>query len=126
MARVLVIDDQPVVRGVLRKLLESAGHEVVEAGDGVEGAVLFRQRPCDLVLCDIYMPRESGLETIRKLCADSPGVKVVAVSGGGFERAHDILSDALRSGAAAFLRKPFQPESLLGLVEQVLAAPLAP
>jgi len=61
MARVLVIDDQPFVRDVLRKVLESAGHQVVEAVDGVEGAGLFRQRPYDLVLCDIFMPRENGL-----------------------------------------------------------------
>jgi CheY-like chemotaxis protein len=61
MARVLVIDDQPFVRDVLRKMLESAGHQVEEAPDGVEGADLFRQRPCDLVLCDLFMPRESGL-----------------------------------------------------------------
>ncbi len=61
MARVLVIDDQPFVRDVLRKMLESAGHQVVEAADGVEGVGLFRQRPCDLVLCDLFMPRENGL-----------------------------------------------------------------
>jgi CheY-like chemotaxis protein len=61
MARILVIDDEPFVRVVLRRLLEFAGHEVMEAGDGVEGTNLFRHHPCDLVLCDLYMPRESGL-----------------------------------------------------------------
>jgi CheY-like chemotaxis protein len=61
MARILVIDDQPFVRAVLRRLLEFAGHDVLEAVDGVEGASLFRRQPYDLVLCDIYMPRESGL-----------------------------------------------------------------
>jgi CheY-like chemotaxis protein len=61
MARILVIDDQPFVRVVLCKMLESAGHDVLEAGDGVEGADLFRRRPCDLVLCDLFMPREHGL-----------------------------------------------------------------
>jgi CheY-like chemotaxis protein len=61
MAHILVIDDQPFVRDVLRKILELAGHEVSESGDGVEGANLFRRHPCDLVLCDIYMPGESGL-----------------------------------------------------------------
>jgi CheY-like chemotaxis protein len=61
MARILVIDDQPFVPDVLRRLLEFAGHEVSEAVDGVEGAGLFRRHPCDLVLCDIFMPRESGL-----------------------------------------------------------------
>jgi CheY-like chemotaxis protein len=61
MARILVVDDQPLVRVVLRRLLEFAGHDVLEAVDGVEGANLFRRQPCDLVLCDLYMPRESGL-----------------------------------------------------------------
>jgi CheY-like chemotaxis protein len=61
MARILVIDDQPFVRDVLRKMMGFGGHEVSEAADGLEGADLFRRHPCDLVLCDIYMPRESGL-----------------------------------------------------------------
>src|SRR5262245_22104479 len=61
MARILVIDDEPLVRDAVRGLLEFAGHEVSEAVDGVEGADLFRRHPCDLVLCDLYMPRESGL-----------------------------------------------------------------
>jgi len=61
MARILVVDDQPFVRDVLGKLLESAGHEVVEAEDGVAGTGLFRRHPCDLILCDIFLPRESGL-----------------------------------------------------------------
>src|SRR5262245_59855652 len=102
MSHVLVIDDEPLVRDAVCRLLEFAAHEVSEAVDGVEGADLFRRHPCDLILCDIYMPRESGLETIRKLCADSPGVKVVAVRGGGFDwEQDDVLPDALRVGAAA-------------------------
>jgi CheY-like chemotaxis protein len=124
MARILVIDDEPLVRAAVRRLLEFAGHEVREAVDGVEGADLFRRQPCDLVLCDIFMPQESGLATIRKLCAGSPGAKVVAVSGGGFDRESDILPDALRAGAAAALRKPFRVEALLGLVGEILAMSL--
>jgi hypothetical protein len=57
------------------------------------------------------------------LCREFPGVKVVAVSGGGFDQDNDALPDALRVGAAAFLRKPFRVEALLGLVGEVLTTP---
>jgi CheY-like chemotaxis protein len=109
---------------VLRRLLEFAGHDVLEAVDGVEGTNLLRRHACDLVLCDIYMPRESGLWTIQRLCREFPGLRVVAMTGGGFDQEQDALPDALRVGATAFLRKPFRVESLLGVIGETLAISL--
>jgi CheY-like chemotaxis protein len=120
MARILVIDDQPLVRDVLRRILESAGHGVEEAGDGEQGLQAFRRQPPDLVLCDIYMTSKGGLETIRVLRRDFPAAKVVAMSGGGFEGKFEVLAMAEELGAAATIEKPFILEELLAVVEAVL------
>jgi CheY-like chemotaxis protein len=120
MADILVIDDQPFVRDVLHRALAAVGHRVVEAVDGIEGADLFGRHPCDLVLCDLYMPRESGLTTIRKLCGRFPGAKVVAMTAGGFDGGQDVLPLAERAGAVASLRKPFPVEVFLAVVADVL------
>ena len=67
MARVLVIDDQANVRAVSRAILESGGHEVYEAADGTAGLALLWEHGADLVLCDLLMPGQEGLETLRQL-----------------------------------------------------------
>ncbi len=120
MARILVIDDQPLIREVLRRVLESAGHGVKEAGDGEEGLRAYHEHPADLVLCDIFMPTKGGLETIRVLRQDFPAVKVVAMSGGGFDGRYESLATAEGLGAVASFEKPFTVGELLTVVEEVL------
>src|SRR5947209_4368981 len=101
--RVLIIDDDAKVRAVLRVMLESAGFEAAEAGDGEEGVRAFRRLEADVVLCDLFMPGRDGLEAIRGLRREFPGVKVIAMSGGGFGGAVDMLPAARLLGAAAVL-----------------------
>ena len=98
MADILVIDDTPGVRLVLRDFLERAGHAVREAEDGARGLRLYRDRPADLVVCDLYMPGKKGLETIRELRHLDPAAKVIAMSGGSPVVATDFLPLALRDG----------------------------
>jgi CheY-like chemotaxis protein len=124
MAHILVVDDQGYVRDVLRRLLESAGHDVTVARDGVEGLEAFRDRPADLVLCDLFMPNKDGLQTIEELRRGWPGVPVVAVSGGSADGEWDALPAAEALGAAT-LEKPFTAEALLALLERLLRAPEA-
>lgn len=83
MARILIIDDDPLVRQVLRDWLEPRGYEVVEAENGNVGLKLFKEKPAELVITDIVMPDKEGIETIRELRRDFPEVKIIAVSGGG-------------------------------------------
>jgi two-component system chemotaxis response regulator CheY len=80
-ARVLVIDDHAVVRVALCEALNDAGYLVAEACDGAEGVGLLRNNPADAVVMDIYMPRQDGFETIRKLRRVAPAVKIIAISG---------------------------------------------
>jgi CheY-like chemotaxis protein len=106
MALVLVIDDTPQVRRLLRLTLEVAGHRVREAAGGKEALRLFGREPADLVFCDLFMPEMDGLETMRELRRLNPAVPVVALSGGS-DIAFDAPPVAVALGAAVVLRKPF-------------------
>ena len=123
MASIMVIDDDIQIRTFIREVLEGEGYEVREAGNGAEGVKAFRQRPADLVLCDIFMPEKAGLQTIRELQDEFGKVKIVAMSGGNHQcRQGDFLPLAMKYGAAAALHKPFAPKVLLGAVREVLGA----
>lgn len=122
MARILVIDDEPDVRRVVRRCLESEGHQVVEAGDGKMGLRLYQEDAVDLVITDLFMPEQEGLETIRALKRISKDVRILVVTGlqpgGPFDfRAHAVLLGALRT-----LTKPFTREELLDAVRDALGS----
>ena len=118
MARILVIDDDADMRTLLEQTLQSAGHEVVLAADGREGVEQYRASPADLVLTDLYMPNQAGLETIIQLRKESPGVRIIAMC--GKPTAMPMLSAAQRLGAVALLEKPFSSDQLLSAVEKAL------
>src|SRR5262245_2106267 len=118
MASVLVIDDKDYVRDVARRILESAGHEVLLARCGDEGLAVFRSRPAHLVLSDTYMPGRSGLEVIPELRQASPRVPVVAMTAGSLDGKFDLPGVAAERGAAATVKKPFTYEELLAVVDK--------
>jgi DNA-binding response OmpR family regulator len=126
MARILVIDDEVQLRAVVRRILERAGHEVVEASDGEAGLKLHREHGADLVLLDIFMPGRDGIEMIRDLRAEAPRTKIIVMSGGGRRGNLDLLDDARLLGASRALRKPFELAELLALVQELLSEPSAP
>ncbi len=125
MSRLLIIDDERLARLTLRKILEHAGHEVMEASTGTEGLAMYRANPCDLVITDIIMPDKEGIEMIIELKRDFPGARVIAISGGGRTRNLDFLKLASRYGAEKVLAKPFSQEDLVGAVNSVLNGPAA-
>ncbi len=118
--RVLVVDDDPVIRLVLGAPLREAGYEIREASDGVEGLTLFREEPADIVLVDLVMPHQGGLETIRELRDIAPSVWIIVVSGVGGGCA-EYLRAAVRLGADRVLPKPVNPEELQRMVAGLLA-----
>lgn len=119
-ASILVIDDDAIVRRTLQEILESEGHRVSCAENGRHGLVAFgRQRP-DLVITDIIMPDQEGIETIVHLRKIWPKGPIIAISGGGRIGNVDFLQMAERIGADAILAKPFEPEELLALVARCL------
>jgi CheY-like chemotaxis protein len=119
-ARILVIDDNDSFRTTLRVFLEAAGHEILDARDGGEGANLVRRHYPDLLLCDIFMPRKDGLEMIRELRRDFPDLRVIVMSGGSDRVGIDLLPVAKLMGAVRALQKPFDLGEALAAVEQVL------
>jgi len=121
MTRILIIDDDPQVRGMLRETFKAGGYEVVEAQDGAEGMKKIQEAPVALVVTDILMPEREGLETIRALRLQYPDVKIVAISG-GLTRAPelDVLSLALKSGAHRKFHKPFHLHELLEVTHLLL------
>lgn len=122
MPHVLLIDDNAPLRGLLREMLESRSFHVAEAGDGAEALRAVRQHRPDVVVCDVLMPEKDGLQTIRELRALQPGLKVVAMSGGGGARVN-LLGAARAFGAAELLQKPFGLDALTAAIGRALAAP---
>jgi len=120
MARILVIDDDRLLREAVRGLLESARYDVIEAADGDAGLRLYREQGADLVLVDIFMPERDGLEVIRTLRAKAPQALIIAMSGGGRLVKVDLLQAAARFGASRTLAKPFEPRTLLSAVHGLL------
>ena len=120
MARILVLDDDRLLREAVRALLESARYDVIEAADGDAGLRLYREQGADLVLVDIFMPERDGLEVIRTLRAKAPQALIIAMSGGGRLVKVDLLQAAARFGASRTLAKPFEPRTLLSAVHGLL------
>ncbi|MGQ3071178.1 MAG: response regulator transcription factor [Ferrovibrionaceae bacterium] len=121
MTRILLIDDDPLLRVTLAAALSAAGHVVVEADNGIEGVAEARRHRPDLVVVDIIMPEQDGIETLIRLRASDPDLPVLAI-GGGRARAADFLSLATGFGATATLAKPCAPEVLVEAVRRCLAA----
>ena len=119
MTRILVIDDDALLRGAIRVVLESAGYEVLEAGDGNAGLRLHREPGADLLVVDLFMPERDGLEVIRAVRAEAPQAKIIAMSGGSSLQL-DLLDAAAAFGASRTLQKPFRPNALLTVVRELL------
>jgi CheY-like chemotaxis protein len=120
MARILIIDDEEGVRRAMRRFLELEGHHVVEAGDGRAGIQLYDDDPADLVITDLFMPEQDGLETIRALKRTYKDIRILAITGMPRGGRLDFRAHAVRLGAQQTLTKPFTREELLEAVEKLL------
>ena len=112
------MDDEADTRTLIEEILESAGHEVVLAADGLEGMRQYHSTPVDLALVDLFMPHREGLETIKELKQQYPDFPIIAMSGDS--AALPLLSIARRLGAAEVLQKPFLPGELLEAIKHLL------
>ncbi len=119
MARVLLIDDDRLVRQSIRVALADSGHHLDEAENGAEGLAHALATPPDLVICDLIMPEREGIETIIALKRMAPCLPIIAISG-GVTNSKLYLDIAGKIGARRILPKPFTPKELIHLIEQVL------
>jgi CheY-like chemotaxis protein len=120
MNRILLIDDDYLVRETLSRSLREAGYETVSAANGQLGLKLLKSQPFDLVVTDIVMPEQDGIETIRQIRKTYFNLKIIAISGGGRGSAAFYLSSAEALGADLALAKPFRPSELVHAVERCL------
>jgi CheY-like chemotaxis protein len=128
MARILVVDDDGLIRLVVKSILERQGHSVVLAECGHDGAEAIEAYAFDVAIVDIFMPDMNGFDTIRAFRQSAPALPIVVMSGYAFRNANgpapDFFRMAIDLGATACLRKPFHPAQLLHAV-QICTKPAA-
>jgi DNA-binding NtrC family response regulator len=121
MTKILVFDDDVTVRQTLTEILQDGGgYEVVNAEDGLRGMALFRSEQPGLVITDIIMPDQEGIQTIAEMRKERPDAKIIAISGGGRVGNIDFLKIAQHIGAVDAIAKPFDPDDLLRRVRRCL------
>jgi DNA-binding response OmpR family regulator len=121
--RILLIDDEALVRNALQRVLERAGYEVVTAPDGQKGVQLFQELRPDLVITDIIMPDKEGIQTTLEIRALQPDARIIVISGGGRTRSREFLKLAQQLTGAEILAKPFEAAELLTKIRQALDPP---
>jgi CheY-like chemotaxis protein len=115
---ILVVDDEPDIRVVVRRMLEGAGYVVLDAGDPHEALRMAAQQHVDLLLTDVVMPRMRGTELAQRLQAVVPSAKVLLMS------AYKVAEIA--ASGHPFIPKPFTPEALVAQVRHLLRAEPSP
>jgi CheY-like chemotaxis protein len=121
MPKILVIDDDPLVRSTIARVLSRAGYDFVLAVDGKHGLELFESEQPDLVITDLIMPEKEGIETIRAIREMHPEANIIAISGGGRIGSVDLLTLATKFGAREVISKPFEPADLRESISRCLS-----
>jgi two-component system chemotaxis response regulator CheY len=120
MVKVLIVEDAPFIREMIRDILESHDHEIVgEAANGLEAIEKYKALKPDIVLMDILMPGMDGLSAITKIIEQDPKARIIVVSALVKEA---LRKEAMRAGAMDFVAKPFQVERLLEAVRAASSA----
>lgn len=122
MATILAIDDDKDILNVIETALRERGHTVHCLEDGRNAFEIHQQHKIDLIVTDILMPEFDGIEVIRQFRRECPGLKILAISGGGFTDPQQFLTMAKRLGADATLHKPFDWNKLAATVDDLLKA----
>ena len=119
--KILIIDDDPQVCKILRRMLEPSGYQVLEAPDGRKGLRLYTQYKPEVVITDIIMPEKEGLETIIELRHEHPEARIIAISAGGTgQQQGSYLLMAKQLGAHAILSKPVSKRNLLDSISALV------
>lgn len=120
MSHILVIDDDVHIRELINIMLESEGHSVVLAEDGMIGLRMLEEGNFDLIITDIIMPNQEGIETIVQIKAANPDAKILAISGGGRIGSTDYLSLAQNFGVDRTMSKPFYHKDFIECIRELL------
>ncbi len=120
MTKILVIDDDDFIRGILCNALKKSNFEVIEATNGNEGVEKALSQTPDVVVTDILMPDKEGIETIMEIKEANQDIKIIAMSGGGAIKNMSFLDMAKKVGAQHVLSKPFKPNDLFTAINDVM------
>ena len=130
MGSILIIDDEEDIRDALQMVLESVGHDVKVASNGDEAVELQHSEPADLIITDVIMPGKNGVDTIKELRQEFPGIRIIAISGGGSVQSTEYVPEAItttaylaaakEAGADMVFTKPFERNVLIQAVDDLL------
>jgi CheY-like chemotaxis protein len=127
MAKIVLIDDDPQVRSVLKGFLQIGGHEVLEAANGVQAQKILTEVQNDLIITDIVMPEADGFEVIMSCARKDHPLKIIAITGGSPNLAQQmLLSIAQKMPINKVLSKPITCEELLSAVNETLTSSPVP
>jgi len=116
--KILIIDDDYRIRNLFRMWLEREGFEVFEAENGMVGVQTQRQNPMDLIVCDLIMPVQEGIETITEIKNEFPDIGIIAISGGGKIGPDSYLSVAQHLGAWRVFTKPVDMRRIVETIKE--------
>lgn len=118
MSKIMIVDDAVFMRKVIRDLLAKNNYtDVVEASDGIEATTVYSENFPDLVIMDITMPSQDGIETIKEMMKIDPNANILMCSAMGQEA---MVREAIKLGAKDFVVKPFKPDRMILAVERLL------
>lgn len=120
LTNILIIDDDVFLRELIKDILLDYPVSIFEAGNGDQGLDILKQEPIHLVITDIIMPEKEGLESIIEIIQKYPGIKILAISGGGSSGSEQYLDMASNLGAHATLPKPFGKDDLLEKLNELV------
>jgi len=120
MPSVLLIEDEELVRELLKEVLEINGFQVLTANDGIDGVRLFKESPTDIVITDLVMPEQEGVKTTLQIKKLAPHVKIIVISGKLETESMNSAPILTMMGADLVLKKPFKNETLLENVNALL------
>lgn len=123
MTKILIIEDEEMVRTTIQQILLKAGYEVEVSSNGKLGLEKQKKKPADIVVTDIIMPEKDGIETTIEIRDHFPNTKIIAISGGGRIKNLNFLEYAKQMGADVILAKPFTREELLGAIAMTFELP---
>jgi two-component system, cell cycle sensor histidine kinase and response regulator CckA len=120
-ATILVVDDEPQIRGLIRDVLANESYRVLEAGDGLQAIEICEQEGVniDLLLTDIVMPKLDGIELTRRICAKLPQTQVIFMSG---KCDTGMVEREVQQRGFGFIKKPFAIDKLLETIRRALEA----
>ena len=120
MPTVLIVDDEELIRSLIRKSLVRTGYEVIEADNGIEAMKLLKGNNVKLLIADLVMPKKGGLELIMEVNSDYPNLKRIAISGKLPTNNESITELTDNFGVDAVFSKPFEIFNLLKVVKSLL------